>query len=146
MSASSIQKLVGPPTGTHARRTKSYCTDKSHTGFLTSKKGDVSMLGVVRTACHPTDLLSQSLQGVRLGSKVKAGSKQCGAVKPNNRLNRIFDGKRWLPGRRKRSKRRSVLTIWKDHTKINSFTLRSSPEITQTVVGATIYLWSSNNL
>lgn len=51
-------------------------------GFLTGKKGDVSVLGVVRTARHPADLLSQSVQGVRLGSetrsKVRGGSKQCG--------------------------------------------------------------------
>lgn len=54
---------------------------------LTSEQGDVSMLGVVGAARHPADLLSQSLQGVHLGSqmrwKVNPGSGQCGVVKAN---------------------------------------------------------------
>lgn len=55
---------------------------------LTSKEGNIGMLGIIWAACHPTDLLSQSLQGVHLGSqmrlKVNIGSRQCSVVKPNN--------------------------------------------------------------
>lgn len=44
--------------------------------LLTGKEGHVSMFGIVRTASHPTDLLSQSLQGVRLGSQRRSEVKR----------------------------------------------------------------------
>lgn len=76
-------------------------TGHKYISLLTGKEGDVSMLGIVGTASHPTDLLSQSLQGVRLGSqirsKVKRRSKQCRVLKPNNGLNHSFDRKCCLP-------------------------------------------------
>lgn len=62
-------------------------TEKKDLCGLTSKQGDVSVLGVVGAARHPADLLSQRLQGVHLGSqmrwKVNTGSGQCGVVKAN---------------------------------------------------------------
>lgn len=55
---------------------------------LTSKESNIGMLGVIRAACHPADLLSQSLQGVHLRSqmrlKVNKVSRQCSDVKTNN--------------------------------------------------------------
>lgn len=47
------------------------CVDLTFEFQLTSEEGNVGVLGVVRAACHPADLLSQSLQGVRLGSQTR---------------------------------------------------------------------------
>lgn len=38
---------------------------------LTSKEGNVGVLGIIRTARHSTDLLSLSLQGVNLRSGMR---------------------------------------------------------------------------